>query len=217
MVLMILMLNTELHSKVYKRMKISSEGGDYGSKSYPTTKHDSFKLKQQKATSRIINDLEPFATPNLVQVLDTSKFGSVAKEIEALCARRSRLLNHDVAKNPRLPFQCSDAPKNHCKEHVKLVTHPTHKNTIDLEDDCILIDAPAVVPPVVDLSSDDEDSGHGKHSHIYEKVVLEPASKLLMKDSMVTFFSCIYYFILACLTVQTLLGTLYQGGCTRGL
>uniref|UniRef100_A0A2N9IW39 Helicase ATP-binding domain-containing protein n=1 Tax=Fagus sylvatica TaxID=28930 RepID=A0A2N9IW39_FAGSY len=139
-------------------MKISSEGGDYGSKSYPTTKHDSFKLKQQKATSRIINDLEPFATPNLVQVLDTSKFGSVAKEIEALCARRSRLLNHDVAKNPRLPFQCSDAPKNHY--------------------------APAVVPPVVDLSSDDEDSGHGKHSHIYEKVVLEPASKLLMKDSM---------------------------------
>ena len=53
----------------------------------------------------------------------------------------------------------------------------------------MLIDAPAVVPTVVDLSSDDEDSEHRRRSNIYQKVVLEPVGKLLTKDSMVS-FSC---------------------------
>ncbi|KAL4615849.1 hypothetical protein ACB092_07G156700 [Castanea dentata] len=148
----------ELHSQVYKRMKISSEGGDYGHRSYPVTKHDNFKHKQQQATSRSLNDSEPSATPNLVQVLDTSMFGSVGKEIEALCARRSQLLKHDVARNPRLPFTRSNVPNNQSKEPV--------------------------VPAVVDLSSDDEDSEHRRRSSIYQKVVLEPVGKLLAKDSM---------------------------------
>ncbi|KAK4562623.1 hypothetical protein RGQ29_005218 [Quercus rubra] len=148
----------ELHSKVYKRLKISSEGGDYGHRSYPVTKHDNFKHKQQQATSRILNDSEPSDTPNLVQVLDTRMFGSVGKEIEALCARRSQLLKHDVARNPRLPFTRSNVPNNWSKEPV--------------------------VPTVVDLSSDDEDSEHRRRSNIYQKVVLEPVGKLLTKDSM---------------------------------
>ena len=190
---MIFLLKIELHSKVYKRLKISSEGGDYGHRSYPVTKHDNFKHKQQQATSRILNDSEPSDTPNLVQVLDTRMFGSVGKEIEALCARRSQLLKHDVARNPRLPFTRSNVPNNWSKEPGKLVnqraTHLTHKNIIDVEDDCMLIDAPAVVPTVVDLSSDDEDSEHRRRSNIYQKVVLEPVGKLLTKDSMVS-FSC---------------------------
>ncbi|KAM4089155.1 hypothetical protein ACB094_07G127700 [Castanea mollissima] len=139
-------------------MKISSEGGDYGHRSYPVTKHDNFKHKQQQATSRILNDSEPSATPNLVQVLDTSMFGSVGKEIEALCARRSQLLKHDVARNPRLPFTRSNVSNNQSKEPV--------------------------VPAVVDLSSDDEDSEHRRRSNIYQKVVLEPVGKLLAEDSM---------------------------------
>lgn len=53
----------------------------------------------------------------------------------------------------------------------------------------MLIDAPAVVPAVVDLSSDDEDSERRRRSNIYQKVVLEPVGKLLAKDSMVR-FSC---------------------------
>uniref|UniRef100_A0A7N2MXV8 Uncharacterized protein n=1 Tax=Quercus lobata TaxID=97700 RepID=A0A7N2MXV8_QUELO len=185
---MIFMLKIELHSKVYKRLKISSEGGDYGHRSYPVTKHDNFKHKQQQATSRILNDSEPSDTPNLVQVLDTSMFGSVGKEIEALCARRSQLLKHDVARNPRLPFTRSNVSNNRSKEPGKLVnqraTHLTHKNIIDVEDDCMMIDAPAVVPTVVDLSSDDEDGEHQRRSNIYQKVVLKPVGKLLMKDSM---------------------------------
>nr|XP_023920745.1 protein CHROMATIN REMODELING 35-like isoform X2 [Quercus suber] len=173
--------SSELHSKVSKRMKVSSEVENYVSRSYPVTKRDKFKQKKQKSTLRIVDDSEPFASPNLAQMLKTSMFGSVTKEIEALCARRSRLLNHDVAKNPMLPFTCSDVPKNECKEPKNLViqkaTHLAFENIIDLEDDCMLIDALSVVPPVIDLSSDDEDDEHGRHSNICPKVVLEPSVK----------------------------------------
>ncbi|KAL4615853.1 hypothetical protein ACB092_07G156900 [Castanea dentata] len=173
--------SSELHSKGSKRMKVSSEVENYVSRSYPVTKRDKFKQKKQKSTSRIVNDSEPFASPNLVQMLDTSMFGSVTKEIEALCARRSRLLNHDIAKNPMLPFTFSDVLKNQCKEPMNLViqkaTHLALENIIDLEDDCMLIDALSVVPPVIDLSSDDEDDEHGKHSNICPKVALEPSVK----------------------------------------
>ncbi|XP_023920745.2 protein CHROMATIN REMODELING 35 isoform X2 [Quercus suber] len=162
-------------------MKVSSEVENYVSRSYPVTKRDKFKQKKQKSTLRIVDDSEPFASPNLAQMLKTSMFGSVTKEIEALCARRSRLLNHDVAKNPMLPFTCSDVPKNECKEPKNLViqkaTHLAFENIIDLEDDCMLIDALSVVPPVIDLSSDDEDDEHGRHSNICPKVVLEPSVK----------------------------------------
>ena len=89
------------------------------------------------------------------------------------------MLNHDVAKNPVLPFTCSDVPKNQSKEPMNLViqnaTHLAFENIIDLEDDCMLIDALSLVPPVIDLSSDDEDDEHGRHSNICPKVVLEPS------------------------------------------
>ena len=74
------MLKTELHSKGSKRMKVSSEVENYVSRSSPVTKRDKFKQKKQKSTSRIVDDSEPFASPNLVQMLNTSMFGSVTKK-----------------------------------------------------------------------------------------------------------------------------------------
>ncbi|KAM3743211.1 hypothetical protein ACB098_07G127000 [Castanea mollissima] len=60
---------------------------------------------------------------------------------------------------------------------IQKATHLALENIIDLEDDCMLIDALSVVPPVIDLSSDDEDDEHGKHSNICPKVALEPSVK----------------------------------------
>lgn len=163
--LMIFILKTEMHSKGHKRMKIHFEGEDYDSTANSVTTHDVPKKKQEKATSRFINDYDPFDIPKLVQELDTSQFGSMAKEIEVLFARRSRLTNFDVAINHRLHDTCSEVPKNYCKEPSKLVnhqvTHLAHQNVINLEP---FNGGTAIAPTVIDLSSDDEESGQGTRS-----------------------------------------------------
>jgi hypothetical protein len=67
-----------------KRRKIHFEGEDSDSTANSVTKHDVSKKKQEKATSRFVNDSDPFDIPKLLQELDTSPFGSLTKEIEVL-------------------------------------------------------------------------------------------------------------------------------------
>lgn len=170
MVLMIFMLKTEMHSKGYKRVKIHFEGEDYDSTANSVTMHNVPKKKQEKATSRSISDSDPFGIPKLPEVLDTSQFGSKAKEIEVLFARRARLLNYDVAINHRLHDTCSEVPKNHCKEPSKLVnqqvTHLARQNVINLEPSN---GGTAIASNVIYLSSDDEESGQGTRSALTVK------------------------------------------------
>jgi hypothetical protein len=166
MVLMIFLLKTEI-SKGDKRRKIHFEGEDSDSTANSVTKkHDVSKKKKEKATSRFVNDSDPFDIPKLQQELDTSPFGSLTKEIEVLFSRRSRLPNYEVALNHRLHNKCSEVPKNHCKEPSKLVnqqvTHEAHQNAINLEP---FNGGTAIAPTVIYISSSDDDGAF--ESRIY--------------------------------------------------
>ncbi|KAK9667342.1 hypothetical protein RND81_14G249700 [Saponaria officinalis] len=71
---------TDLYSPSLKRPKFANGGED----------------------SRVIDYSDPFAIPNLLQNLDSGKYGSVTKEVQALIARRMQMVNSLIVLYPDL-------------------------------------------------------------------------------------------------------------------
>ncbi|KAJ7978322.1 protein CHROMATIN REMODELING 35-like [Quillaja saponaria] len=127
-------------------------------------------------------NLDLFSFPKLLQGLDTSKFGSVAEEIKALCARKLQLLRPDFVKGQ----------KEECKRSLNLVdwqvghlAYPKDTNIGDKNPSDDVTRLTTGASPIVVLSSDEEDSGDRRCSHKFQK---EPADAPPIEDVVVQDF-----------------------------
>ena len=191
-------MKTEYNSTKDKRIRTFDEN-----------MHSEPKQKRQKAGSNVVDYSDPFAIPNLLEGLDAGKFGSMTKEIEALCARRMQMLHPYYVMYPSLSYMSTDLGKQPSKKASKLVnrhaSHLGHEDVIDLEDDHIVYDVPTATAvadaalPVVIIDSDDEESGDQKVSHppqevawpsfSYQEVILrKPSVGLLANNPVVSLF-----------------------------
>nr|GMD07089.1 protein CHROMATIN REMODELING 35-like [Ipomoea batatas] len=126
-----------------------------------------------KLSSKVVDRCDPFALCNLEEGLDYEKFGSVAKEIEDLIARRGQVLNKLYAHDISSPCGTLDVGR-HCDEDSNVsISH-----VIDLEDEHQEHNLPPAMPiptmdilpsiPLVILDSDNEDCGSEMSSCPYQ-------------------------------------------------
>lgn len=144
-----------------KRLKISSY-------SLPYSAHEK--------TSNVVDYNNPFAISDVLDSLESGKFGSVTKDIEDLIAQKMQILGPYFVKYPILVDQWVEAVKKHHEETPKLenqlVTVPMHQNVIDLEEKHTRKDVPAMRDQIVIIDSDDEDCGAEKSMIPFQEVVL---------------------------------------------
>ncbi|KAA8546009.1 hypothetical protein F0562_020540 [Nyssa sinensis] len=174
---------TDLYSKGRKRLKTLNEGKEYNNVGFSAYIRDESEQKKPRTASKVVDYSDPFAVPDLLEGLDSGKFGSVTKEIEELLDRRMQTLKTYYAMHPTLPYTCLNVEKSASKEASKVNCLATHQDVIVLEDDHAVNDVPAVRLPVVVLDSDDEETGDQRSFYPYQEVVLgRPAGKFLLKD-----------------------------------
>ncbi|XP_061362190.1 protein CHROMATIN REMODELING 35-like isoform X2 [Gastrolobium bilobum] len=151
-----------------KRQKLSSD-------SLPFSAHDKIEPNTPKNYSNVVKYSNPFAISDVLNRLDSGKFGSVTKDIEALVERKMQILGPYIAKYPTLVNQWK-AVLNHDEEAHKLeneqVTGLAHQNVIDLVGEHFGKDAPAATFPVVIIDSDEEDDRDQKYFLPFHEVVL---------------------------------------------
>lgn len=86
---------------------------------------------KEKVSSRVANRSDTFAVPDLLEVLDSGKFGSVTREIEDLIVRRMKLVNSCYASDHSLPNKVLELERN-CEWAFK--GNQPSPAVIDLED-----------------------------------------------------------------------------------
>lgn len=157
---------TDLFSKGTKKMKFDESR----SQSSPTTAsswREECEHEKGKVSSGVFGRSDPFAIPELLEALDSGKFGSVTREIEDLIKRRMKLVNSCFASDHSLPNKVLELERNFEKGELK--GNQLAPDVIDLEDEQEAkgIASAAMVPstcfgpsvgPVVIIDSDDEDS-----------------------------------------------------------
>ncbi|KAG2705733.1 hypothetical protein I3760_05G070300 [Carya illinoinensis] len=163
----------------YKRLKFSGSVNECGNMAISASMPNDIEQKKPKTSPEVIDYCEPFAIPNLLESLDSGKYGSVTKDIEALIARKMQMLHPYYAKYPTLSntfLEAKEKPSNGA-------THLSDNNVIDLEDDNMANYVKAVAPPIVVIDSDEEDDVHQKTFVPVQEIVLpRPAGQFLMKD-----------------------------------
>ncbi|XP_057966169.1 protein CHROMATIN REMODELING 35-like isoform X4 [Malania oleifera] len=181
-------MQTELCSKGHKRKTLFNEGKEHTGLTGLTVMR---KRKRGRIVSKTQDCCDPFNFPNLLDGLDYSKFGSAAKDIEALCARKRQTPSTYVELHPTLPYARLDVEKNQNMEASNFPqrTSSEHKNVIDLEDDHSENYVPAVAPSVIILDSDEECANQGPSSSCEEVVLSKPASEPSITDLMVENYS----------------------------
>ncbi|KAJ0010292.1 hypothetical protein Pint_34760 [Pistacia integerrima] len=169
----------ESYSKGHKRIKLLSDANTYGCTS-ASVKNET-EEKKPKVSQNIVDYSDPFAISNLLDNLDSGKFGSVTKDIKDLIDRKVRTWGTLCAKNPLLSNIFVNA-ENPSKQATKLANQNPIRNIIDLEDDTA-----AVAHPLVVVLSDDEDEEDKRPYNPFREVVLTqpPAGHFLTKDIMV--------------------------------
>jgi len=142
-----------------KRLKISSSG-------LPSSTHDK--------TSNVVDYNNPFAISDVLDNLESGKFGSVTKDIEDLIAQKMQILGPYFVKYPVLGDQWVKALTKHDEETPKLenqqVAVSTQQDVIDLEEEDTKKDVPAKQDHIVIIDSDEEDDSDEKST--FQEVVL---------------------------------------------
>lgn len=152
---------TDLFSKGTKKMKFDESR----SQSSPTTAsswREECEHEKGKVSSGVFGRSDPFAIPELLEALDSGKFGSVTREIEDLIKRRMKLVNSCFASDHSLPNKVLELERNFEKGEFK--GNQPAPDVIDLEDEQ---EAKGVAPStcfgpsaglLVIIDSDDEDT-----------------------------------------------------------
>lgn len=162
----------------HKRLKLSSDSPPYSA-------HDKI---EQKTSSNVVDYSNPFAISDFLDRLDSGKFGSVTKDIEALIARKMQLLAPYFAKYPTLVDHLMKVVLKHDEETRKLdnrqVTGLAHQNVRDLEGKHIEKYVPPAPSSIVIIDSDEEDDRDPKLFLPFNEVVLpkqpSPAVKMIV-------------------------------------
>lgn len=167
----------------HKRMRISREETDYDRLACYTSTPGGPVDKRQKDALKVFDYSDPFSFPDLLDGLDSGKYGSVTQDIKDLCARRMQMLNPYFVQDPTLLFTYFNVEKIQSKEALKL----ENQGVIDLEDNSV---ANKAALPVVILDSDDENDGDQKPSYPYHEVFLgRPVNGFPSKDLVVADFT----------------------------
>ncbi|XP_057788248.1 protein CHROMATIN REMODELING 35-like isoform X2 [Salvia miltiorrhiza] len=172
--------SSDLGSKRRKRIK-ADEGNGYSFSSYgsfPASWRFAFDKKRQ-----VLNESDPFTTKDLLNQLDSGKFGSVTKEIEDLIKRRRRVLDSFYALNPELSSTiCLDVQDKVASKPMEVAP-----DVIDLDDDKD-DELERLVPesqlshhaaPVVIIDSDDDNDATTGHLEVDLK---PPSLDLVIRD-----------------------------------
>ncbi|XP_027354987.1 protein CHROMATIN REMODELING 35 [Abrus precatorius] len=165
-----------------KRLKLSSD-----SPPYPA--HDKIEPKTPQ-NSNVVEYSNPFVISDVLDRLESGKFGSVTKDIEALIARKMQILSPYFGKYPRLVSQLLKVVTNHDEGTPKWVqvtgvSDELDQKVIDLEGEHIKKDVPAAPNPVVIIDSDEEDDNDKKSILSFHEVMLptvaapSPALKMI--------------------------------------
>lgn len=140
---------------------------------------------------------DPFSTTNLLNHLDSGKYGSATKEIMELLRRREQLMNSIYSVNPELSLACPDLQNRVASKTTELAT----LDVIDIDDDQdergseLKRPVPAELQshnaePVVIIDSDDDNDVKCENSrppHL-EVNLKKPLGSLSMKDFLVLNF-----------------------------
>ncbi|CAN4112408.1 unnamed protein product [Withania somnifera] len=187
----------DLFRKGIKKMKFESK--NQSTPTAATSWREECEHEKEKLSSRVFNRPDPFAIPNLLEVLDSGKFGSVTREIEDLIARRIKLVNSRYASDHSLPNKLLELEGN-CEGAFK--GDQPSLDVIDLEDvheaeDCAsgpmitLACFGSSAGPLVIIDSDDEDTpnetispSQGIHS---QKTPISPFQRMPLKNAVIDF------------------------------
>lgn len=140
---------------------------------------------KEKVSSRVANCSDPFAAPQLREVLDSGKFGSVTREIKDLIERRMKFVNSCYTSDHSLPNKVLESESNY--EWAFKGNQPS-PNVIDLEDGQEANDissgtmVSACLPSaglVVIIDSDDEDT---------QKDTISPSPGILSQKNLISPF-----------------------------
>ncbi|GAB4837875.1 hypothetical protein Ancab_027401 [Ancistrocladus abbreviatus] len=122
---------------------------------------------------------DPFAISALLEGISSSKYGSVTKDVEALVARKTQLINSLYVLHPKLTQP--DTINSLGTE----VSDLSNRNLIDLEG-VTTVNISSSVAPVVIIDSDEEDAGEQRPPYPFQSILLQKqAEELLMQKSVV--------------------------------
>ncbi|MCD7457503.1 hypothetical protein HAX54_035229 [Datura stramonium] len=188
----------DLFPKGIKKMKFDESRNQSGPTAAASWREEC-EHEKERASSRVFNRTDPFAIPDLLEVLDSGKFGSVTREIEDLIARRMKLVNSCFASDHSLPNKVLELERD-CEGAFKGNQPPT--NVIDLEDGQeanYLASGPMIssarfgpsAGPLVIIDSDDEDTqkeiispSQGIHS---QKYPISPFQGMPLNNAVIDF------------------------------
>ncbi|KAK3195419.1 hypothetical protein Dsin_026729 [Dipteronia sinensis] len=157
----------ELYSRGHKRIKTSSDAQNCSSASSSVGMKDESKEMKSNVSQNVMDYSNPFAIQDMLDRLDSERFGSVTDEIKALINNKMQILGPHIARNiSKLPSQ-----KAFC-------------DVIDIDDDCLAVDGPSKPLTVVVLSDDEEEEPDRKPFFPFQEVVLmqPPAGQSLSRD-----------------------------------
>ncbi|KAF7841004.1 protein CHROMATIN REMODELING 35-like isoform X1 [Senna tora] len=163
-------------SERHKRLKLSSY-----STPYSAFKNEKVEVETHKNSSNVVDFSNPYAISDLLDSLNSGKFGSVTKEIEALVNHKMRILSPYFAKYPMLLNQSMEGAMHETdKGKTQQVNGSADKRVIDLEEENLAKEPPKAVV-IIDL--DDEDDIDQEPYRPFQAVVLpKPAGQAATLD-----------------------------------
>ncbi|KDP41751.1 hypothetical protein JCGZ_26769 [Jatropha curcas] len=169
----------ESYTRGHKRLKLSNDGDEYSSVNLSGPKCIGTAEKKGKPSPKVLDYSDPFSISSLIDRLDSGRYGSVTKDIEALISRKLQVFSPYLKKHPVLSKVLLDGEKSSSE-----YSSTAQENVIVLEDDIVANDRPAAASalppastrPVVILDSDEEDSADHRPTYHFQEVVLPRSS-----------------------------------------
>ncbi|XP_065866946.1 protein CHROMATIN REMODELING 35 [Euphorbia lathyris] len=142
----------ESYSKGHKRMKLSNDGGESGSVPFSATKCNG--AEESKPKPLVVDYRDSFAIATLINKLDSGKYGSVTKDMEALNSRKLQVLGPYLKKHPSLTTILLTKKRDEDASETQLI---------------VAKKPPPTSTPVVILLSDDEDMEDHRPAYSFQE------------------------------------------------
>ncbi|CAN8257867.1 unnamed protein product [Cochlearia groenlandica] len=129
------------------------------------------KAKRLKSSSNVIDYSQPFAISNMLESLDSGKYGSVTKELQEIADMRMGFVKQCIWLYPSLASTVFGEGKKSQEMDLVVV-----RDVIDVDDDDDCSNkALCVVPPteIVILDSDDEDSENQRPMYPFQSSLVQ--------------------------------------------
>jgi len=135
---------------------------------------DGPEAKRVKSSSKVIDYSNPFAVSNMLEALDSGKFGSVSKELEEIADMRMDLVKRSIWLYPSLAYTVFEAEKT--MDNQQVVEGVINLDDDDDDDTDVEKKALCVVPSsseIVLLDSDDEDNERQRPMYQFQSTLVQ--------------------------------------------